>query len=286
MILNNGKSSKLQPITVYDASKPPTIVEFLAKNLRELIVYRYALFNFVNTDLSARYRRSFFGFLWSLLNPLFTMLVMAVVFSSLYKRPFAEFSLYLFSGLLPWRLITASVTGGATSIVKAEMYLKKLYVPRVLFPLVTLGVEVANFFFSLVSLFILALLFGAKISWTLLLLPVALLVLSLFLLGIVLTLSILTVSFRDMSHILEILLLGFFYMTPIIYPISAISGWLVDVIKYNPFYYFITLFHSIIYDGILPHSSVWMVCTVLMVFSLTLGILVFYKKEKDVIYRL
>jgi ABC-type polysaccharide/polyol phosphate export permease len=270
----------------FDASKPPSIIEFLARNARELFVFRHALFNYIDSQLSARYRRSTIGFFWSLLNPLFTMIVMAIVFSSLYKRPFAEFSLYLFSGLLPWNLITASLTEGSMSIVTAEVYLKKIYTPKVLFPLVTLGVEAINFLFSLVSLFLLVLLVGAKISWTLLLVPFALLTLILFLLGLILTLSILTVSFRDMSHILRILLLGLFYMTPILYPITAVADWLADIVKFNPFYYFINLFHLIIYDGVVPVSFDWMVCLILAVVSMLIGITVFHNKEKDVIYRL
>src|SRR5690242_10925433 len=91
-------------IQEYDASKGTNIFEFLLRNFREVIIFRHALYNFINTSLSSRYRRSSLGFLWSLLNPLFTMVIMAIVFSSLYKVSFSKFSLYLFSGLLPWNL--------------------------------------------------------------------------------------------------------------------------------------------------------------------------------------
>ncbi len=278
--------SDRQFVNTYDASKSIGMIEFISRNIRELIVYRYALYNFVSTNLSSRYRRSTIGFLWSLLNPLFTMVIMAVVFSSLYKVPFSEFSLYLFSGLLPWNLVTSSLLGGSMSIILAEGYLKKVYLPKIVFPLVTLGVEITNFMFSLVSLFILALFFGAKLGWSLLLLPFALLLLSLFLLGMILLLSILTVFFRDLSHILQIGLLGLFYLTPILYPISFLSGRLLNFIKFNPFYYFINLFHLIVYEATLPSWFDWGVCLGLTVVSLILGVLVFQKKEQDVIYRL
>ena len=273
-------------ITYYDASKGGGILEFISRNIREMRMYRHALFNFVSTNLSSRYRRSTFGFLWSLLNPLFTMIIMAVVFSSLYKLPFSKFSLYLFSGLLPWNLITSSLMGGSMSIINAESYLKKVYIPKLLFPLVTLGVEIVNFFFSLISLFILAIFFGAKIGWSLLLLPLALLLLALFLLGIVMLLSIMTVFFRDLSHILQIGLLGLFYLTPVLYPITLLSGNLLTLIKFNPFYYFISLFHSIIYEATLPGWPEWLTCIGLTAFSLILGLVAFQKKEQDVIYRL
>lgn len=275
-----------QFVSHFDASKKSNLAEFVSRNIREVVVYRYALFNFVNTNLSSRYRRSTLGFLWSLLNPLFTMIIMAVVFSSLYKLPFSQFSLYLFSGLLPWNLITSSMVGGSMSIILAEGYLKKIYIPKIIFPLVTLGVEVTNFLFSLVSLFVLALFFGAKFGWSLLLLPVALLLLSLFLFGIIMTLSIMTVFFRDLSHILQIGLLGLFYLTPIIYPISMLSERLLGFIKFNPFYSFITLFHIIVYESKPPGSIEWLVCAGLAAASMLLGTVVFQLYEKEVIYRL
>lgn len=279
-------NSKRQFVNDYDASKRGGLIDFVSRNIRELNVYRYALYNFVSTNLSSRYRRSAIGFLWSLLNPLFTMVIMAVVFSSLYKVPFSQFSLYLFSGLLPWNLITSSLLGGSMSIINAESYLKKVYIPKIIFPLVTVGVEITNFMFSLTSLFILSLFFGAKLGWSLLLLPFALLLLALFIFGGILLLSILTVFFRDLSHILQIGLFGLFYLTPILYPTSLLSGNLLSLIKLNPFYYFINIFHIIIYEATLPGWPEWAACIGLTALSLTLGVLVFQKNEQDVIYRL
>lgn len=275
-----------QTLTEFDASRSGGMIEFIARNVRELIVYRYALYNFINTNLSSRYRRSSIGFLWSLLNPLFTMLIMAVVFSSLYKMPFTQFSLYLFSGLLPWNLVSASLLAGSMSIVNAEAFLKKVYIPKILFPLVTLGVEAINFFFSLISLFVLAFFLGAEFGWSLLLLPFALLLLALFLLGLILLISIVTVFFRDLSHILQIGLLGLFYLTPILYPTSLLPERLLSVIQLNPFYHFITLFHRIVYEAAFPDWTEWLICAALAIVSLTLGMMVFQRKEKDVIYRL
>lgn len=275
-----------QFVSHFDASKSSGLFEFIIQNIREINTYRYALFNFVSTNLSSRYRRSTLGFLWSLLNPLFTMVIMAVVFSSLYKLPFTQFSLYLFSGLLPWNLITSSLMDGSMSIINAEGYLKKIYIPKIVFPMATLGVEVTNFFFSLASLFVLAYFLGAKFGWNLLLLPFALLLLSLFLFGIIMLLSILTVFFRDLSHILKIGLLGLFYLTPIIYPASMLSGRLLSFIKFNPFYSFITLFHLIIYESKTPGLVEWLVGLALAAASMLLGLVVFQKYEKEVIYRL
>jgi ABC-type polysaccharide/polyol phosphate export permease len=274
--------------STYDPTEHRGLKSFLVRNSHDLIIYRYAIYNFISSNLRARYRRSAIGFLWSLLNPLFTMIIMSIVFSSIFHNPITNFSIYLFSGLLPWNLVSASMVAGSMSIVHGEAYLKKVYVPKLIFPLVIVGVEVVNFLLSLLSLFFLAVFLGAKISWALLTLPVALFLIALFLFGLVLILSIVTVYFRDLSHIIQIAMTGLFYLTPIIYPVELLSKNLplITVIKLNPFFYFVGLFHSIIYDAKFPEPSIWLICLSLTVISLLLGLIVFNSREKDVIYRL
>jgi ABC-type polysaccharide/polyol phosphate export permease len=176
--------------------------------------------------------------------------------------------------------------GGSMTIINNESYLKKVYIPKLLFPMVTLGVELINFLFSLTSLIFLALILGADLGWSMLLLPFALFLLAIFMFGLIMLVSIITVFFRDLSHILQIGLLGLFYLTPILYPVSLISGWVSEVIKLNPFYYFITLFHLIIYEASVPSLYDWLPCIGLAALSLIMGLFVFQKKENDVIYRL
>ncbi len=272
----------------FDPMEHKSLYTFLIRNLHEIVLYRHAIYNFISSNLLARYRRSAIGFLWSLLNPLFTMTIMAIVFSSIFKSSITNFSIYIFSGILPWTLISSSLLSGSMSLVSGEAYLKKMYVPKLIFPLVIVGVEVVNFLLSLLSLSFLAVLLGAKISWGLLTLPLALLLTALFLLGLVLILSIFTVYFRDLSHILQITFTGLFYLTPIIYQVEFLSNNipLMTAIKLNPFYYFVELFHVIIYQAKIPDLSLWLICLGLTLPSLLLGFIVFNAKEKDVIYRL
>src|SRR5689334_17319564 len=121
--------------TEFDSLEHRGLNNFLIRNFYDLILYRYAIYNFISSKLRARYRRSAIGFLWSLLNPLFTMTIMAIVFSSIFRSSIANFSIYIFSGLLPWTLISHSILNGSTSIVSGEAYLKKIYVPKLIFPL-------------------------------------------------------------------------------------------------------------------------------------------------------
>jgi ABC-type polysaccharide/polyol phosphate export permease len=273
-------------LAVFDSSESRELNNFLLRNARELIKYRHVLYNLVNTNLRARYRRSVIGFFWSLLNPLFTMVILAVVFSTIYKLPFADFGIYIFSGLLPWSLISNGILSGSTSLVGAEGYLKKVYVPKMIFPIATVGVEAVNFLFSLVSLSVLALFLGARVSWGLLFLPVALLCTVLFVLGIILIVSIVNVYFRDLFHILQIVFTGLFYLVPIIYKKELLIGDLSIILKLNPFVYFIELFHQIIYEAKIPNVNLWLTCGALMLVTLIVGLLVFRSKEKELIYRL
>lgn len=275
-------------LSIFDATEHRGIKNILTRNFRDLVTYRYAIYNFISSNLRARYRRSALGFLWTLLNPLFTMGILAVVFSTIFQSSVKNFSIYIFSGLLPWTLISNSMVIGSMSLVSGEGYLKKVYVPRFLFPLVIVGVEVVNFLLSLISLFFVAFLLGAKISWGLLTLPFALLLTALFMLGLVLIVSMLTVYFRDLSHITQIGFTALFYLTPIVYPFELIlhNQLLLTAIRLNPFFHFVKLFQVIIYQAQVPDISQWLLCLGLTIVSLTAGFIIFSSREKDVIYRL
>lgn len=275
-------------VTEYDAAERTGVWNFLLRNGRELIRYRHAIYNFVISSLRARYRRSTIGFFWSLLNPLFTMAIMSVVFSTIFRNPLANFSVYIFSGLLPWTMIFNSMLNGAMSLVLAERYLKKIYLPRVIFPIVIVSVEAVNFMLSLLSLFFLAVFLGAKITWALLLLPFALLLTALFLLGLVMTVAMINVYFRDLYHMVQVVFTGLFYLTPIVYPLEFASrnALMYFVVTINPFTHFLELFHSVIYRGEFPSAAAWLICAAFTLASLTFGSLVFSAKEKDVVYRL
>ncbi len=272
----------------FDATKRGNLKSFLLRNFRELFLYRHVIYNLVRANLRARYRRSVFGFLWSLLNPLFTMVIMAIVFSTIFNNALENYSIYIFSGLLPWALIFNSMINGTMSLVLGERYLKKVYIPKLVFPLVTVGVEAVNFLLSLFSLFLLAIFLGAKITWALLTLPVAMLMTTLFIFGLVLIISIVNVFFRDLSHIIHIVFTGLFYLTPIVYPIEFLSSnrILFSLVKLNPFLYFVELFHEIIYLAKFPDISLWLMCFVLTLVSLFIGLSAYSALEKDVIYRL
>lgn len=279
-------NSTEQHIRVYEKQAKIRFGSFIIRNIRESILYRHALMNFVRINLRNRYRRSTLGFLWSLINPLFTMVILAFVFSTIYNVPFADFGIYIFSGLLPWQLMSNSIIGGTMSIIYAEGYLKKVYTPKILFPLVTVSTEAVNFSLSLFSLFILAFLLGAKIGISLLFLPFAILITFMFVLGIVLVVSVATIYFRDLYNIVQVVFTALFYLVPVVYKISIIPEKYQVFYKLNPFFYFIDLFHKIIYESIIPSAAHWGVCLGLSLVALLVGLFTLNLKEQDLIFRL
>lgn len=275
------------PVKVFDSKVHESLVRFIHNNTIDIHVYRFALYNFVINNLKMRYRRSSLGFLWSLLNPLMTMAVISVVFSLIYRQDIRTFSIYIFSGLAPWSFLSATVQAGSMSLVYAEGFLKKVYLPKLLFPLITVSTEAVNFLFSLVSMYILALLLGAPVSWHILLLPLAVLVTFVFALGMVMIISVATVYFRDLTQIVSVVLTMLFYTVPVIYPIEQIPQQFQWVFTINPFFYFIMLFRKVIYYQTQPFTAAdWLIPLGIDLLVVLIGFAILMKNDRDIIYRL
>jgi ABC-type polysaccharide/polyol phosphate export permease len=271
---------------VFDSKTHESYLRYTVKNLRDIYLYRFALNNFVRNNLRMRYRRSALGFVWSLLNPLLVMGVISFVFSVIFKEDIRTFAIYIFSGLAPWGFMSATIQGGCMSLVYAEGYLKKLYVPKMLFPMITVTTEVMNFFFSIISLALLALFLGFHFHFSILLLPFAVLVTYLFILGSVIIMSVATVYFRDLSQIVSVLFAALFYMVPILYPIEKIPEQFRAYFYLNPFLYFIQLFRKVILGEPQMVWSDWVIPIAISLVVMAAGLYVLMKRDRDIIYRL
>jgi len=259
---------------------------YMLRSVAELKNIKFALASFVVNNLRRRYRRSVLGFAWSLLNPLMTMAVMTAVFSLLWHSNPKTFGVYIFTGLLPWTFITDAITTGSQSIVQSEAFLKKVYIPKSFFPLVAVSTETANFVFSLASLVLLACVVGVPIYWTILLTPLAVALLFLFTFSISLLLSIATVYFRDLTHIIKVGLSTMFYLVPIVYRLDMVPA---DYRKYfllNPLYYFIDLFRQLICNGVVPDLVHWAIPAAVAIAAFALAFYTLVRTDKDLIYRL
>jgi lipopolysaccharide transport system permease protein len=193
------------------------------RRLKELWGYRELIRNLVIRDLKVRYRNSVLGIAWSWANPLLMMLVYTMVFSFLVDNSnLPHFHIFVLCALLPWNFFSASVGGATTSIVGNGHLIKKVYFPREILPISIVLSNLVNFVIALPVFFVLALASGAPITTWVLLLPIPILVQLAFSIGICLILATLDVFYRDTQIIIEVLMMAWFFVTPIFYPITQV----------------------------------------------------------------
>jgi len=203
--------------------------------LRELGQYRYLLRNLVARDLKARYKNSVLGILWSILNPLFLMLIFTIIFSVLANNNTRDYPIFVLVGLIPWNFFSGSLTAGTTSVTSNSGLVKKVYFPRELLPTSALLSNLVNFLFAFLVLVVLLYAFGIGLTVHALWVPAILLTQLIFTLGLCLLLGSLTVFYRDVLMILEVVILAWFFLTPVFYSLE-LYGDAVTVlgVTFNP----------------------------------------------------
>jgi lipopolysaccharide transport system permease protein len=195
----------------------------MIRNLRELYQYRALLWALTMRELKARYRASVLGFLWTFLNPTLNMAVYVLVFGVLMTNSVDRYPYYLFCGLIPWIFFSSSVLGGTTSVSDRRDLLTKVRFPAQVLPATVVLTNLINFLLSLPLLFLLGAFYGDPPSWHLVLLPVVLLVQTMFTLGVTYFLSALNVAFRDLQHIVANLVQMLFFLTPVLWSLNDIK---------------------------------------------------------------
>lgn len=263
--------------------------------VKELFATRELLANLTMREVKGKYRRTFFGQLWSLINPLATMLVYTIVFSFIFRaRPAVGdpsglniYPLWLMSGLLPWMFFTRVVSGGLASITSNAGLIKKVYFPRMHLPFSVTGSVGFTWLNEMALLAVVLMFFGAfTLPWLPLML-VFMVLLALFATGMGMALAILTVYFRDTQHFTSIALQMWMYLTPIIYPVTLVESasqqhgaWILDVYRLNPMERFVNVFRQLIYDNRWPDLTDTLLCVGWAVGMFAIGFLIFKRFEK------
>ncbi|HIH2749479.1 MULTISPECIES: ABC transporter permease [Burkholderia] len=253
---------------------------------KELFAYRHVLYQLVTQQLLARYRRTIFGYLWTILNPLMMMTVSAVVFSHIFRLGLRDYAIFLFAATVPWNFFSGCVVQAGSSIVSNEGLIKKVYVPKLIFPISTAIGCLLDSLFGLVALFVIAFVVGARISPALFFLPISFAILYFFALGLALMLSVAMVYFRDLQHLIGVLMQALYFLTPIMYQPSAISPSLQNILRFNPLLYFVDLFRAPIYRSELPSLTVIGIALVAAIASFSIGLKLFRSYENKLIFRL
>ena len=250
------------------------------QTFQEIWQYRDLLKQLVTRDIKLKYRRSFLGYVWSVLNPLLIMCVMTVVFSTMFKRNIENFPVYLFCGQLLFNYMNNSTHQAIFSITGNAALLKKTYVPKYIFTMAKITSGLVDLVFSMGALVIVMIVTRAPVSWHVLLTPYVLLELYIFCLGLGLFLSQANVFFRDIQYIYNAVTTAWMYLTPIFYPIDALPekfGWLIKHL--NPMYFFIGQFRDLVYLNKLPGHVIFIAGAVTPILMLIIGLWSFHKTE-------
>ncbi len=242
--------------------------------------------NLVARNLKIKYKGSILGFLWSLITPLLQMLIYTVVFAVIIRVKVEwPFAVFLLTAQLPWIFFATSLQMGATSIIEHGNLVKKVYFPRELLPLSTIVSNLISFGITLIILFGFLIAYRIPFTSKVVLLPVAILLLLSFTLGLTFITSCLAVFFRDIFHILEVLILLWFWSVPVVYPLSLLAdlppqyAWFRDTYALNPMVTILELFrHALLYDTwpdafSLGYATLWSIVT------LSVGYIIFKRAE-------
>ena len=241
--------------------------------------YRYLLRQLVNRDFRVKYKSSSLGMIWSFLNPLLTMLVYLVVFSTLFNSNIENFPVYLMAGIVCFSFFSEATNLGMSSIVGNSALITKVYMPKLIYPLSKVLSSAINLCISFIPLMIVMLITGVPFHKSMLLLPVVVVYQILFCFGVSLILSTLNVFFRDTAFLWSVALTMLNFLTPIFYPESIIPVNLITIFHMNPLYQIIFFMRTIILDGCSPTPITYLYCTLSVAVTLAVGLWVFRKNQ-------
>lgn len=251
------------------------------------------LSSIVKRNIRAQYRRSALGVLWTVLNPLLNMAVMAIVFSEIFARDLEgqNYPVYVLCGNVIFNLMRASTVGALPSLVDNYDLMNKTRVPQYVFPVSHALSAAVNFAFSFIALLAVMTVFSLGFSHNVTFYPTILMVipfipsLILFSAGLALILSVLYVRFRDIKHLYGVFITLWTYLTPLFYVVTRLPSWVQGIMQFNPMYHYVTYFRTIIMLGEVPTLKAHLICYGAGILFFTVGALIFKKvKGKILLY--
>lgn len=251
---------------------------------REIYSYRELIWALALKELRVRYKRSVLGFIWALLNPLLMMIVLSLVFGTIMRFSIDHYAIFLLSMLLPWTFFTQALSYSVESVVSNASLLRKVRVAKVVFPVSTVVSNIINFLLSLIPLVLIIVVLRFPLHWTWIYLPVPMLGLFLFTLGTSFFFAAVNVFFRDMTHIVQVILSAWFYFSPIIYSLDFIPAKHRWLFKLNPMLYVLNGFRLSIYYGLLPSPQSVALSLAFGVAALVIGFGIFRRFQDSFVF--
>ncbi|NFO04763.1 ABC transporter permease [Clostridium botulinum] len=247
--------------------------------------YKDLLWEFVKKDIKLKYRNSVLGIIWSMLNPLLIMVVLTFIFSNLFKNKIPNFPVYCLSGRLIYDFFSQSTNQSMNSITGKSSLIKKIYVPKYLYPLSRVISSFIIFLISLIPLLIIMIVMKVKFTKMTLLIFYPLGCLLFISLGIGLILATINVFFRDMQHLYSVVLLIIMYGSAIFYSVDIINPKYISILYLNPIFPIIQVFRDCILNGKITTIEAWILSALYGILATTIGLIVFYKKQdKFILY--
>lgn len=269
-------------VPVYDSAR----LGFPAwEELREALRYRHLIQQLIRRDTLARYKRSVLGVAWTMLHPLAMMLVRVIVFSTIFGRD-PGYPVYVLSGLLAFNFFSESTNTTIKNLVWGGELLKRIYIPRSVFAIASVGAGMVNLLLSILPLIIVTLFVGLPVRLVVIYLPVGVFFLTCFSLGFGMLLSVTAAHYPDVAEMYKVVLRAWLYLTPIIYPERILPDMVLNLVRiFNPMYHLVNIFRLPVYEARLPTWMEFWPGALISVLVLIIGWLVFSYKADEFSYR-
>ena len=247
---------------------------------QKIYQYRELLKTNVKKEIRGRYKNSILGVMWSFLNPLLQLAVYSIIFGALLAGGDKTYPIYICVALIPWTYFTTAITQASFTIIGNGDIIKKVYFPREILPISVVTSGAVNFIISTIIILAFVIFSGMGLSWYILLYPFVLLVQYVLLLGISFIVSSITVYFRDLEHIIGIILLAAFYGTPIVYKLEQLPENLQIIMQLNPMTHIINGYRAIFYNQEMPNIKILGILLAISVVITIIGYFIFKKLQK------
>lgn len=256
------------------------------ERIEQIKQYGFVIRQLVSREIKRKYTRSYLGILWSVLNPLLSMAVLSMIFTTMFRRSIENYPIYYLTGLIIWQLFTGATNSAMASLVDNKSLLMKVKLPKVIFPLSRVGAAFVNFLYTFVAYILMLILFQIPPSITMILFPVIAVFLLLFSTGISYFLSILYVFFGDIKHLYSVLLTLWMYCSAIFYPVSSTPESMQKFIVENPVYNYIACARECMMYQTWPSSEEWNRMILWGIGSYVMGRLIFSKLQNKIMKEL
>ncbi len=251
-----------------------------------ILQYAFVISELTSREIKRKYARSTLGILWSVLNPLLMMVVMSLIFSTMFKHNIENYPIYYLTGQIIWTLFDTATNSAMTALVDNKTLLIKAKLPKHTFILSRVYTALVNFGYTCIPFILMLAIFRITPSWTMLLFPVGILYVLVFSIGLSYLLATEFVFFADIKYLYSIAMRVMMFMSAVFYPVSSLSEKMQAVVNWNPIFLFIHFERECVMYGNIPETYVWFRLSIWSVVSLILGMIVFKVKENKIMQTL